>query len=218
MLRSSPYAVCCTDGDHCCPKGTTCNEDEATCVKEDLVIPWYTKHPATNSIEASSSTHCDELNQCPEHTTCCRLLTGEWGCCPMENAVCCQNKEHCCPQGYTCNIASMSCQKLILLELENVPLTPVDLLGHQSLIFPSNLRNVPCDEQVSCLDGQTCCRVSSTTWGCCNSPNAVCCSDMQHCCPTGYTCNDVGDCSKNTVLHWQDWHVFQANKKRALLV
>ncbi|KAK5884784.1 hypothetical protein CesoFtcFv8_018570 [Champsocephalus esox] len=212
-------AVCCSDGNHCCPENYKCNEGRTTCFKGEVEIPWYTKLPATTSIEAHpSSVECEGQAQCPERTTCCRLQTGEWGCCPLQNAVCCTDKEHCCPQDYTCNIGSNSCQKLIMLQLETVPLTPVHLLEHQPLLLPSNKRDVKCDETTSCPDGETCCKTSPTEWGCCPSPNAVCCSDMRHCCPQGYTCTNIGDCFQNARVHWQYWNMFLANKKRALIV
>ncbi|XP_076609487.1 granulin a [Chaetodon auriga] len=209
-----PQAVCCADGNHCCPAHYQCSERETSCVKGEVVIPWYTKLPATTSIQADpSGVPCDTEKQCPDHTTCCRLVTGEWGCCPLEDAVCCPDKQHCCPHGYTCDTASNSCQKLIMLQVETVPLTPVYLPEHQA-----PLRDVPCDEHTSCADGQTCCRTSATAWGCCPYADAVCCSDMRHCCPAGYTCTAGGDCTQNSSLQWHSWHVFLANKKRALIL
>ncbi|KAK9534615.1 hypothetical protein VZT92_007048 [Zoarces viviparus] len=214
-----PQAVCCADGSHCCPANYTCNVGRTTCTKGEVVIPWYTKLPATTSVEADpSSVQCDEQIECPGQTSCCRLLSGEWGCCPLPNAVCCSDKEHCCPQGYTCNVGSNSCLKLIMLQVEAVPLTRVHLAEHQPKPIPSKHRDVQCDEEITCPDETTCCRTSATSWGCCPSPNAVCCSDMQHCCPTGYTCTATGDCVKSTRLRWDKWQVFLANKKRALVV
>lgn len=45
---------------------------------------------------------CDATSECPPATTCCCIhdLAGfcfTWGCCPMEGATCCEDKEHCCP-------------------------------------------------------------------------------------------------------------------------
>ena len=57
---------------------------------------------------------------------------------------------------------------------------------------------VQCNATAFCLDGQTCCRLASGQWGCCPYPNAVCCSDGQHCCPNGYTCDvSSGHCTKS---------------------
>ncbi|KAI3359510.1 hypothetical protein L3Q82_013913 [Scortum barcoo] len=212
-----PKAVCCADGNHCCPSDYKCDEQKNTCLKGEVVIPWYTKLPAsTTAIRADPSTvQCDEHNQCPEQTTCCQLATGEWGCCPMPNAVCCSDEKHCCPQGYACDIASNSCQRVILLQVEMVPLTQVFLPERQPQLSPLRDTDVKCDDQTSCEDGQTCCRISATEWGCCPLPNAVCCSDMEYCCPAGYTCTEGGDCTQDTRLHW---HMFLSNKKRALIV
>ncbi|XP_058508664.1 granulin a [Solea solea] len=218
-----PEAVCCTDGSFCCPAQYTCNEGKRSCVKGEVVIPWYTKLPATTtsivSVEADrNSVQCDVLNKCPERSTCCRLFTGAWGCCPLQNAVCCTDKEHCCPQGFHCNIVSKSCQRLAMLQLETVPLTPVYLLEQPHRAGPSRDRDIQCDGQTSCTDMETCCRTSATSWACCPAPNAVCCSDMKHCCPSGYTCTTTGSCTQNMGLLWRDWNMFLANKKRALIV
>lgn len=214
-----PEAVCCADGNHCCPKQYKCNEEKTSCVKGEVVIPWYPKLPAFSSVQADpNAVKCDGQSQCPEHTTCCRLFTGEWGCCPLQNGVCCPDMEHCCPQGYTCNVASNSCQKVVMLQVETIPLTPVYLPEHRPRPDPVTHGDVQCDEQTKCKDGETCCRTSPSTWGCCPSPNAVCCSDMKHCCPTGYTCTEAGSCDQDTKLRWYNWHQMFANKKRALLV
>ncbi|KAG7238879.1 hypothetical protein INR49_030426, partial [Caranx melampygus] len=170
-----PEAVCCADGNHCCPKQYKCNEEKTSCVKGEVVIPWYPKLPASSSVQADPSA------------------------------------------GYTCNVASSSCQKVVMLQLETIPLTPVYLPEHQSQPNPITHGDVKCDDQTSCEDGETCCRTSPTTWGCCPSPNAVCCSDMMHCCPTGYTCTEGGGCTQDTKLRWYNWHQMLANKKRALL-
>ncbi|CAI5676306.1 unnamed protein product [Oreochromis niloticus] len=214
-----PEAVCCEDGSHCCPKQYKCDNSRTSCIKGEVVIPWYTKIPAITSDEAEpSSVQCEGANQCPEQTSCCKLFTGEWGCCPLKNAVCCPDKEHCCPQGYTCDILSRSCQKLIMMQLERVPLTPVYLLEPEPQLSPTKHKDIKCDDKTDCGHDETCCRTSATSWGCCPSPNAVCCSDMKHCCPTGYTCTKEGSCIQNSKLYWPNWHVFLANKKRALIV
>uniref|UniRef100_A0A3Q1GWW9 Granulin a n=1 Tax=Acanthochromis polyacanthus TaxID=80966 RepID=A0A3Q1GWW9_9TELE len=84
-----PEAVCCADGSHCCPQNYKCNEQATSCVKGEVEIPWYTKLPALTSDQSDlSAVQCDGGTQCPEHTTCCKLATGEWGCCPdLEFAI-----------------------------------------------------------------------------------------------------------------------------------
>uniref|UniRef100_A0A3B3CE10 Granulin a n=1 Tax=Oryzias melastigma TaxID=30732 RepID=A0A3B3CE10_ORYME len=214
-----PKAVCCTDGEHCCPTDYKCKEESTSCVKGEVEIPWYTKIPATVSIQADSSfVQCGAVHQCPAHMSCCRLFTGEWGCCPLSNAVCCGDKEHCCPEGYTCDLTSRSCHKLLALELETVPLTPVFLPVDQSQRGPVKPILNRCDDVYSCNVDETCCRTSHTTWGCCLSPNAMCCRDMKHCCPDGYRCSRGGSCIKKPGLHWLNWHTFFSNKRKAIIV
>jgi len=36
---------------------------------------------------------------CAQGMTCCKLPTGEEGCCPYDRATCCPDKVHCCPHG-----------------------------------------------------------------------------------------------------------------------
>lgn len=56
-----------------------------------------------NSIERFLLQMCaDGKSQCPRGNTCCKLATGEYGCCPLPKAVCCADHMHCCPNGYEC--------------------------------------------------------------------------------------------------------------------
>ena len=48
---------------------------------------------------------------CPPDHTCCRLVNGEYGCCPVPNAVCCSDGVNCCPSGYTCSVSTGECHK-----------------------------------------------------------------------------------------------------------
>ena len=45
------------------------------------------------------SVECDDGSSCPTGTTCCKLSSGGYGCCPYPEAVCCDDGEHCCPNG-----------------------------------------------------------------------------------------------------------------------
>ena len=48
----------------------------------------------------------------------------------------------------------------------------------------------PCpNPEDQCLDGQTCCQISETDYGCCPFAQAVCCKDMAHCCPHNTLCD-----------------------------
>jgi len=52
---------------------------------------------------------CSDDYSCPEGTTCCKLADGTFGCCPYVEAACCTDGEHCCPNGYTCDLAAGTC-------------------------------------------------------------------------------------------------------------
>ncbi|KAM4524352.1 granulin b isoform 1-T2 [Odontesthes bonariensis] len=194
-----PKAVCCKDGNHCCPSGHTCEPHRSSCSRGPRVTPWFTKLSARMEAGAVTDVKCDNKSSCATGATCCKLQTGEWGCCPLVKAVCCADHEHCCPQGYTCNMQTGTCEKKAF-----------DLLLHtlpQSKVVRSDLRGSEEDGDVSCDGGgefrcpeqHTCCRTSATEWSCCPFPGAVCCADAAHCCPAGYSCDlKAGGCTRLT--------------------
>merc|ERR1712151_378185 len=55
------------------------------------------------------STTCKDGSSCPGNTTCCMSPQGTVGCCSYENASCCSDGLHCCPNGYTCDLAKGQC-------------------------------------------------------------------------------------------------------------
>ncbi|KAM9655432.1 LOW QUALITY PROTEIN: progranulin [Morphnus guianensis] len=170
-------AVCCPDHIHCCPQGHTCDPVAGRCLQEGGGhLPWVQKTPA---LAREKDVQCDEETSCPDGYTCCQLSSGAWGCCPLEEAVCCPDHIHCCPQGHTCDPVTGRCLQEGGGHLPWVQKTPA--LARE--------KDVQCDEETSCPDGNTCCRLSLGTWGCCPLEQAVCCGDHQHCCPQGYTCN-----------------------------
>lgn len=79
-------------------------------------------------------------------------------------AVCCPDRIHCCPANYRCDPQSTSCISgdASLSWFSKIPATFQTAADHQ---------DVKCDDKASCPDGQTCCRMSPSTWGCCPSPN-----------------------------------------------
>ncbi|CAH2302657.1 Hypothetical predicted protein [Pelobates cultripes] len=179
-----PQAVCCDDHVHCCPGGYTCSGSQ--CVNDGVSIPLLRKTPALKHKE--NNVQCNDTAFCPDGATCCRLKSGAWGCCPLEHAVCCDDHEHCCPSGHTCSGGQCLEGENSIPAFKKLPaLTNV----------ASNANRVPCDASTSCPDGSTCCRKSDGDWGCCPIEKAVCCSDHQHCCPEGYTCDvSLGVCNK----------------------
>ncbi len=57
---------------------------------------------------------------------------------------------------------------------------------------------IKCDVASSCPAGATCCATPGAKageWGCCGAPNATCCSDMLHCCPSSFPVCGAGKCT-----------------------
>jgi len=133
----------------------------------------------------------DGRHACPSGSTCCKLPTGVWGCCPIANAVCCSDHLHCCPQYTKCDTAHGRCLRGVE---ESTPWHKKT--ESRALNATSAANDVICDSFSSCPDDTTCCKLPSGSWGCCPIPNAVCCEDHQHCCPSGTKCDTAhGRCT-----------------------
>jgi hypothetical protein len=76
--------------------GYTCDVSAGTCNRGDT----------QSELTALSvgSVECDDGSSCPTGTTCCKLSSGQYGCCPYPEAVCCGDGEHCCPKGTFSNM------------------------------------------------------------------------------------------------------------------
>jgi len=190
-----PNADCCTDGAHCCPQDYTCDLTNGECVKS-----------LHNSIEAISKVilPLGELTQqqvdlpqadcpsgtCPSTETCCDVGSGDFGCCPYENAVCCSDNIHCCPNGYTCDVTKGECVKKTD-SVNGFSVKYVDILTPYDPNCPDG----------TCPSGYTCCVIGGGDIACCPYANAMCCSDLAHCCPNGYTCDvEHKECVQKSVF------------------
>ncbi|XP_006821257.2 progranulin-like, partial [Saccoglossus kowalevskii] len=181
-----PKAVCCDDHQHCCPNGYKCDTAGGSCQKGDDAIPWLKKH---NSIPMSGNVKCQDGSECPSGSTCCKLPTGDYGCCPYLDAVCCNDGLHCCPKGYTCNTKEGTCQKASINMLPWVKSSEglVDL--------------VTCPDKAKCPDKTTCCQLPSDKYACCPLEHAICCEDKIHCCPDYLTCDmPSGKCVRKSII------------------
>ncbi|XP_029953604.1 granulin b [Salarias fasciatus] len=193
-----PEAVCCDDHVHCCPHATVCNLKAQTCDDPSGASPsvrWLEKTPAVSAPPPPPDEKCDRETMCPGGTTCCRQDSGQWACCPLPQAVCCSDHEHCCPSGYRCNVAQQTCDKP---DGGRTPwLRKVAALKGAGLPLVGGVRNM-CDGRTSCPRDTTCCFMGGAQgWGCCPLPDAVCCADGKHCCPSGHTCDPHhGSCSR----------------------
>ena len=74
-------AVCCSDGKHCCPENTKCEVSSGKCLRGDsLIMDWFEKTPA---LRAQNVVCPDGQSQCRTGQTCCKLSSGQYGCCPL---------------------------------------------------------------------------------------------------------------------------------------
>ena len=165
-----------------CPKNYKCNPKKGKCdrKKRDLdniewvidSIKWLKKLPGKQHI-VSNVVCPDNLSECPADTTCCQLDDGQYGCCPIPNALCCTDHIHCCPENYKCDVKAGRCNK-----------------GSVSLPFYTKTKaikknivsNVVCPDGIStCPTESTCCKMGSGQFACCPLPKATCCSDQLHC-------------------------------------
>ena len=123
-------------------------------------------------IEAvTNKVTCPDQSQCPNDSTCCEMSAGQYGCCPIPNAMCCSDGQHCCPTGYTCDVGAGTCVQSIHGE------------GNLAMIvggFSSG--TVRCDDKSLCPNDNTCCMMTTGAWGCCPLPKVhyyICCHFVQ---------------------------------------
>ncbi|XP_066939524.1 progranulin-like [Macrobrachium rosenbergii] len=210
-----PYseAMCCDDGIHCCPKGTNCNTTLGTCDVQKTfqwsfpihsleALVWTESSGTPDSQVHVSDVVCpDERYHCPSHTTCCQLKGGDYGCCPLERATCCEDKEHCCPNGFQCTVGG--CVRGTVRLPSFLRITPSQQTasfvqdGKMSPKTETNVSSVICPDGYPCPNGNTCCELETGDYGCCPMEKATCCADKVHCCPHGYRCIN-GGCQKET--------------------
>lgn len=122
---------------------------------------------------------------CEDDETCCQMLSGDWGCCFLPNAVCCPDGRTCCPHGHRCNVKKLRCDP-------TVNTTIVDVVTRSQPIITEADVGLVCPDHSQCpTAGAACCRQYSGRYGCCAYPQNVCCDDGIHCCPVGTVCDQL---------------------------
>ena len=185
-----PSAVCCKDRIHCCPYGYSCNLQTVTCDKAGLKIPMLinkagrpVEGPLVEKSEKVNSVTCpDGGSYCPDDNTCCKMSIGGYSCCPLAKATCCSDNIHCCPSGYTCDIAEGTCTRGNQFVMMRKKTPPKELTSTKNRLYPHG--------KYYCPDGETCCPSTNGDYSYCPIENAVCCPDKEHCCPPGFKCDD----------------------------
>lgn len=78
-------AVCCSDGKHCCPENTQCDVSSGKCKRGDeLSMDWFAKLPA---LRFKNVVCPDGQSECKTSQTCCKLASGNYGCCPIPKVI-----------------------------------------------------------------------------------------------------------------------------------
>uniref|UniRef100_A0A8C1MQX5 Granulin a n=1 Tax=Cyprinus carpio TaxID=7962 RepID=A0A8C1MQX5_CYPCA len=217
------FAVCCEDFIHCCPHGKKCNVALGTCEDPSCSgVPWVEQVPVKPIIcqdKQTSDVPCNDTAACPDGSTCCKTKEGGWSCCPLPEAVCCEDFIHCCPHGKKCNVALGKCEDSSGSQpwFEKLPVKLISShnVAHSQTRYKTTIlfvlkpfikflvssvhSDVPCNDTAACPDGSTCCKTKEGGWSCCPLPQAVCCDDFIHCCPHGTTCNvAAGSCDETS--------------------
>ncbi|XP_048380644.1 progranulin-like [Stegostoma tigrinum] len=205
--------VCCYGGSMCCPQDNT--DPSSSAVKyPSIPMEGNTLEMETalsTSVNSDSSVLCDRTHYCPNGNTCCKTRTGSWSCCPLLQAVCCNDGIHCCPYGTRCDLQRLRCVQ----DSASVPW----LIKEPAMIWSEALQSslssdgsvVYCDDTHVCKAGSTCCRLWNKTWGCCPYRNAHCCFDGQHCCPKYHIC-DIRHQSCRRIFPLYKWMQLSSSK------
>ena len=79
-------AVCCSDGEHCCPQGMTCDVAQGKCTQGSFSVPFLSSGDAKATKTSDDvNTVCPNGDSCPSGDTCCKSNSGGYGCCPEPN-------------------------------------------------------------------------------------------------------------------------------------
>ena len=80
-------AVCCSDGEHCCPANTECDVAAGKCTSGTLSFPFIPRRTAPSALQTSNALStevdgviCPDKSTCPNGSTCCKMDQG-YGCC-----------------------------------------------------------------------------------------------------------------------------------------
>ncbi|GFO11550.1 granulins-like [Plakobranchus ocellatus] len=83
-------------------------------------------------------------------------------------------------------ISCVTCDRFVT----GVASTPRRLSAAEQVSDGESSSLVPCPgHHTYCRNDQTCCENTSGGYGCCPFPNAVCCLDRIHCCPSTKICD-----------------------------
>jgi hypothetical protein len=155
-------------------------------------------------IGTASTTSCPDESTC-DAGVCCKAAQG-FSCCPFDSGVCCDDGIYCCPPGMTCSLKEGICVSSFatttntstrLTDIEQFGRIGEEILSQENdvsetvtdIVSLLSVSQVCPDKRHKCNKDATCCPTSSQEFGCCPYDRATCCSDDEHCCPHGSTCD-----------------------------
>ncbi|VDN01459.1 unnamed protein product, partial [Thelazia callipaeda] len=115
---------------------------------------------------------------CPDTSTCCLVAAKEYGCCPMQDAVCCEDHTHCCPNGT--KLLHFSLNFAFQLHLFNYWIK-----------MQSKLKVAKLNKCWQCSLNSTCCKIGFKNIAYCPLAQAVSCAGHKHCCPQHTICDQA---------------------------
>ena len=149
-------------------------------------------------------------NFCQKEDAACKMSSGNHGCCPAVNGVCCEDGDYCCPSGFKCDVSAKRCLQhgdpLAASTEDVLRVVPIGAKAVREVIKGvtvekivyrmeqlnplSDVGNVNCPGgKIYCDDGNTCCLGTNNQYTCCPVVSGNCCDDYIHCCPSGTVCD-----------------------------
>uniref|UniRef100_A0A0N5A5J7 GRANULINS domain-containing protein n=1 Tax=Parastrongyloides trichosuri TaxID=131310 RepID=A0A0N5A5J7_PARTI len=191
-----PSGVCCAGGLSCCPHATMCsggrcyqeNNKSVTATKTKNALYDSNNSSVQNSVEIKSNGLCpDSATDCGDEATCCLLEGGDYGCCPYPDATCCQDKIHCCPSQFKCNLKTETCDNIIT--------------GYKRPLV-KKVKGKKVNQQLKSIDNI--CEGSKYqcpfTYSCCKGMN-----NLMECCSSSQRCNIItGTCVNKGYVRFKD--------------
>lgn len=124
-----------------------------------------------------------QVINCPSGTTTC----GPGNCCLYRDATCCEDGEHCCPNGYSCDLPNQQCVKKPVDELPVFSVINMRAAGfmiaspfdkyryiqdtnvYSRTSFTNRYKSCP-GEYKQCPQSTSCCLNDDGAWSCCPKP------------------------------------------------
>ena len=143
---------------------------------------WYNCYNLGNEIKSTFSPLIWSSSISFPDSTCCKIASGGYDCCPLSDAVCCPSGLYCCPSGSSCNEKDGSCtmdfpqtlnlRPTFMMSSNNKNRTPSfpDQFESKQENLGTEANNKCPDKEQECGDKETCCKLQSGGFGCCPYP------------------------------------------------